>query len=493
MQTNKPSTTPAISLLSTAPLFQHPSSPYTSALKVSKVTPRTRAITQRTHTTKPSTQPNPRTMTLPKPTHTTRPLIQPKSRTRVTMALPLARPKRQGPQPSQGSPQDTTPKHPGISPLKLTPQDVTLKQRTPLSDSRFELSANHIMVPPPVPLGHRNIMGTQGYLWQPDKITRRLDTSITFRHFKEDWGYLATDFLLSLKYLEHLYQHILHKESNYCTKHPISNTTPFMLGTPNEPVKGLDLFLYILYRKDLGHIIPNLLQDLHKHLPIYITSYTTAIRCSFSTSGPMGSSPRLLLSHRLDALRIATKLLPSACLTPISKDPFDRSFIPPAMFGIRHGPTFILLSDFTQTHRHSSDKPSLLKDYYKQLRSDGVDRLIRLNGEYEKDWAPFGYTTTASNSYGIRTIDLFCDDGYPVPPDILRYSITAIRGSSTNKIAIHCKSGLGRTGSIVAHWYKTVHPELGVGQFLATLRLLRHPCTIFENQENALFPKSPKR
>ena len=79
MQTNKPSTTPAISLLSTAPLFQHPSSPYTSALKVSKVTPRTRAITQRTHTTKPSTQPNPRTMTLPKPTHTTGPLPQPKS------------------------------------------------------------------------------------------------------------------------------------------------------------------------------------------------------------------------------------------------------------------------------------------------------------------------------------------------------------------------------------------------------------------------------
>lgn len=52
---------------------------------------------------------------------------------------------------------------------------------------------------------------------------------------------------------------------------------------------------------------------------------------------------------------------------------------------------------------------------------------------------------------GMRHYELYFMDGSPPPEEILR-KFLEVAESETGAIAVHCKAGLGRTGSLIASY-----------------------------------------
>jgi cell division cycle 14 len=114
-------------------------------------------------------------------------------------------------------------------------------------------------------------------------------------------------------------------------------------------------------------------------------------------------------------------------------------------------------------------------DYVPIFKKLGVTNVVRLNNKtYEAD----GFTKN-----GIKHNELYFADGSVPSMEIVRKFIHL---SETEKgaIAVHCKAGLGRTGTLIA-CYSMKHYYFPAAAFIGWIRIVR-PGSILGPQQNYL-------
>jgi cell division cycle 14 len=81
--------------------------------------------------------------------------------------------------------------------------------------------------------------------------------------------------------------------------------------------------------------------------------------------------------------------------------------------------------------------------YYIDIFNDfGVKTVVRLN---EAEYDP-----GALAEHGFAVVDLYFDDCTPPPPNTVQAFLAAVDESGESAVAVHCKAGLGRTGTLIA-------------------------------------------
>ncbi len=102
--------------------------------------------------------------------------------------------------------------------------------------------------------------------------------------------------------------------------------------------------------------------------------------------------------------------------------------------------------------------------YAKAFATMGVSAVVRLN-------EPTTYNPEPFRRYGLRHYDLYFDDcTVPSPSVIARFM--DIADSEPGMVAVHCKAGLGRTGTLIGLWVMKNH-RLKAKECIAWLRLVR--------------------
>ena len=103
------------------------------------------------------------------------------------------------------------------------------------------------------------------------------------------------------------------------------------------------------------------------------------------------------------------------------------------------------------------------EDYIEVFKHFGVTRVIRLN---EKK-----YDERAFVDNGINHSDLFFIDGSVPPPNIVQ-DFFKIADNEPGAMAIHCKAGLGRTGTLIG-LYAMKHFKFPAAAFIGWIRIAR--------------------
>lgn len=115
------------------------------------------------------------------------------------------------------------------------------------------------------------------------------------------------------------------------------------------------------------------------------------------------------------------------------------------------------------------------EDYCSLFKSLGISAVVRLNNKtYEAD----RFTRN-----GIRHYDLYFLDG-SVPSDSIIKEFLRIAETEPCGLAIHCKAGLGRTGSLIA-LYAMKHYDFHATDFIGWIRLCR-PGSVLGPQQQFL-------
>merc|ERR1712194_386055 len=106
----------------------------------------------------------------------------------------------------------------------------------------------------------------------------------------------------------------------------------------------------------------------------------------------------------------------------------------------------------------------------------GVNTVIRLNKST-------CYDRTKFEREGIRHRDLYFSDGGLPPPEHVHEFLNLVE-SETGGVAVHCKAGLGRTGTLIGA-YVMKHYKMPAKMFIAWNRLAR-PGSILGPQQRYL-------
>lgn len=118
------------------------------------------------------------------------------------------------------------------------------------------------------------------------------------------------------------------------------------------------------------------------------------------------------------------------------------------------------------------------EDYVPIFKKLGVGLVIRLNNkQYERE---------RFTKNGIRHLDLYFVDGSCPSDEIIETFLTACE-QEKGAIAVHCKAGLGRTGSLIAA-YAMKHYKFPAADFIGYIRLAR-PGSILGPQQQFLVDK----
>jgi cell division cycle 14 len=152
----------------------------------------------------------------------------------------------------------------------------------------------------------------------------------------------------------------------------------------------------------------------------------------------------------------------------------DFNWIIPDKFIAMCSPTAVAKrTDTTVTHT-----PQYYIPYFK---SHNVNCIIRLNSpEYEK---------SAFTKEGIKHYDMLFPDGTVPPVSIVELFLDVVE-NATGVIAVHCKQGLGRTGTLIA-CYIMKHYNLSASESIAFLRIQR-PGSVVGPQQDFLERIKPR-
>lgn len=143
----------------------------------------------------------------------------------------------------------------------------------------------------------------------------------------------------------------------------------------------------------------------------------------------------------------------------------DLNWIFPKKFVAFSGPLNV-------TDKYGSFTP---EDYVPIFKKLGVQLVVRLNKpQYERQ---------KFIKAGINHLDLYFLDGTPPPDDIVDKFLEAAE-KQKGAIAIHCKAGLGRTGSLIA-LYCMKHYGFPPAAYTGWIRIAR-PGSILGPQQNYL-------
>ncbi len=144
----------------------------------------------------------------------------------------------------------------------------------------------------------------------------------------------------------------------------------------------------------------------------------------------------------------------------------DLNWILPGKFVAFSGP-------LNATDKYGSFTP---EDYVPIFKKLGVQLVVRLNKpQYERQ---------KFVKAGIQHLDLYFLDGTPPPDDVVDKFLEAVEKQTKGAIAIHCKAGLGRTGSLIA-LYCMKHFGFPPAAYIGWIRIAR-PGSILGPQQNYL-------
>ncbi|KAL4435803.1 hypothetical protein ABPG74_015771 [Tetrahymena malaccensis] len=121
-----------------------------------------------------------------------------------------------------------------------------------------------------------------------------------------------------------------------------------------------------------------------------------------------------------------------------------------------------------------------VEDIIPKFQQLGIERIVRLNSEE--------YDANKFVESGISHTDLYFADG-SAPSDEVVLKFLKISEETKGKIAVHCKAGLGRTGTLIA-CYAMKHFKFPARAFIGWIRLCR-PGSIHGPQNTFLNEKQP--
>ncbi|KAG7218880.1 hypothetical protein INR49_019466 [Caranx melampygus] len=113
--------------------------------------------------------------------------------------------------------------------------------------------------------------------------------------------------------------------------------------------------------------------------------------------------------------------------------------------------------------------------YFPYFRKHNVTTVVRLNKKI--------YDAKRFTDAGFDHYDLFFLDG-STPSDIITRRFLHISESTDGAVAVHCKAGLGRTGTLIG-CYLMKHYRFTAGEAMAWIRICR-PGSVIGPQQNFL-------
>jgi len=108
----------------------------------------------------------------------------------------------------------------------------------------------------------------------------------------------------------------------------------------------------------------------------------------------------------------------------------------------------------------------------KYFKENGVTCVIRLNNKL--------YDNRKFLEAGINHYEFYFPDG-TIPPDNILYRFFELCETNPGSIAIHCKAGLGRTGTLIGAYLMKTYKFLAA-EVIAFLRLMRPGCVVGPQQ-----------
>jgi cell division cycle 14 len=135
------------------------------------------------------------------------------------------------------------------------------------------------------------------------------------------------------------------------------------------------------------------------------------------------------------------------------------------------------VADASGSFSHREISPA---HYAPVLRSLGVRAVIRLNSPR--------YDAAALRAAGFAFADLPFPDGTPPPPAVIAKFLAAV-DAVPGAVAVHCRAGLGRTGTLVALYLIRNH-GFTARQAMGWLRVVR-PGSVIGGQQAFLCAKEP--
>ncbi|KAF7638559.1 hypothetical protein Mgra_00001937 [Meloidogyne graminicola] len=130
---------------------------------------------------------------------------------------------------------------------------------------------------------------------------------------------------------------------------------------------------------------------------------------------------------------------------------------------------------YTTDNGYPYHSPDIYFDYF---HKNGVTTIIRLNKKI--------YEASRFTNAGFDHYDLFFIDG-TTPSDDIVLRFIEVMDSSKGAVAVHCKAGLGRTGTLIACWMMK-HFRLTAPQCMGWLRICR-PGSVIGPQQQFLIEK----
>jgi cell division cycle 14 len=136
---------------------------------------------------------------------------------------------------------------------------------------------------------------------------------------------------------------------------------------------------------------------------------------------------------------------------------------------------FIAMCSPTAVAKRTDTVVTHTPEYYiPYFKLNNVSCMIRLNSaEYDKEFF---------TKEGIQHYDMLFADGTVPPVSIVEQFLDVVEKFSPGVIAVHCKQGLGRTGTLIA-CYIMKHYNLSAAESIAFIRIQRPGSVVGPQQE----------